>query len=491
MPSYWLKVTRGIQRRKMDPPRSQVLLRRLVLERLLNKLQYVVSHSASGLDLDYLHFICTHEVILIDALEEQNVVPDCIVNALRELCTMVRGQVENETLQIELEAVAGVMGRPKYIIEKEKLRSLLDIQLPIPCIAKLLGVSERTVFRRMMEFELSVSDSYSTLSDQELDMLVSNIKSEMPHVGYRLMMGRLRSLGHRIQWSRLRASMHRIDAVGVFSSMTQLGCIVRRKYSVRAPLSLVHVDTNHKLIRYNLVIFRGIDGFSRKIMYLDASNNNKASTGFTFFLDSIEQNGLPSRVRADQGVENLDIARFMFTVRGTDRASFISGKSVHNQRIERLWRDVWTAVTVTYYDVLHSLEEDGLLDISSALHIFLVHFVFLPRLRKDLQTFAEGWNHHPLRTERNMSPQQLWEVGLLQNSTHEPENVEGEEDFDIDWESAIFHEESLTECGVVIPELSPSLNEQEMQHLQASVDPTATSYSHGRDIFVQCLNIFS
>ncbi|XP_048010685.1 uncharacterized protein LOC125262115 [Megalobrama amblycephala] len=382
------------------------------------------------------------------------------------------------------------MGRPKFTVENEKIKSLLDIQLPVPCIAKLLGVSESTVFRRMREFGLSVSDSYSTIGDQELDMLVTNIKSQMPHVGYRLMMGRLRSLGYKIQWSRLRASMHRVDAVGIFSRMTQLGCVVRRKYSVRAPLSLVHVDTNHKLIRYNIVIFGGIDGFSRKIMYLDAANNNKASTAFTFFLQSIEKNGVPSRVRGDQGVENLDIARFMFTVRGTDRASFISGKSVHNQRIERLWRDVWTAVTTTYYDTLHGLEEDGLLDISNTLHIFLAQFVFLPRLRKDLQTFAEGWNHHPLRTEGNMTPHQLWEVGLMQNSISELENLEDVEDCDMDWESAIFHEEPLTAFGVVVPELLPPLNEQEMRSLQAAVDPTVTSHSNGRDIYIQCFDIF-
>lgn len=190
------------------------------MNRLLNKLQYIVSHSASGLDLDYLHFICTHELILIEALE-QDVISECIVNTLRDLCILVREQVENETnktLQIEVEAVAGVMGRPKFTIENEKIKSLQDIQLPIPCIAKLLGVSERTVFHRMREFGLSVSDSYSTMGYQELEMLVTNnIKSQMPHVGYRLMMGRLKSLGYKIQGSRLRASMHRVDAVGIFS----------------------------------------------------------------------------------------------------------------------------------------------------------------------------------------------------------------------------------------------------------------------------------
>ncbi|XP_056613073.1 uncharacterized protein LOC130428827 isoform X2 [Triplophysa dalaica] len=83
---------------------------------------------------------------------------------------------------------------------------------------------------------------------------------------------------------------------------------------------------------YNIVIFGGIDGFSRKIMYLGAASNNLAATSLAFFQESVEKFGFPLRVRADQGVENVDIARLMFTVRGTGRGSFTSGKSVHNQR---------------------------------------------------------------------------------------------------------------------------------------------------------------
>ncbi|KAJ8369396.1 hypothetical protein SKAU_G00094240 [Synaphobranchus kaupii] len=157
--------------------------------------------------------------------------------------------------------------------------------------------------------------------------------------------------------------------------------------------------------------------------------------------------------------------------------------------IERLWRDLWIAVSCTYYDVLHTLEEDGLLDISNTLHIFCAHYVFLPRLRADLQTFVEGWNHHPLRTEGNLTPQQMWQMGLLQNNIDEPENVEVVyylQGLDIDSESATDHEES--DAGIVVPEFESPLNEEEVANLRSTIDPTAPSDSHGRDLYVLSLH---
>jgi hypothetical protein len=47
------------------------------------------------------------------------------------------------------------------------------------------------------------------------------------------------------------------------------GRLQRRVYNVQGVNYLWHVDTNHKLIRWRLVIVGGIDGFSRMIMYLN------------------------------------------------------------------------------------------------------------------------------------------------------------------------------------------------------------------------------
>lgn len=51
----------------------------------------------------------------------------------------------------------------------------------------MIGVSTRTVFRRMAECNLSIRARYSTLTDEELDDCVKDVKQHMPQCGYRMM----------------------------------------------------------------------------------------------------------------------------------------------------------------------------------------------------------------------------------------------------------------------------------------------------------------
>lgn len=54
--------------------------------------------------------------------------------------------------------------------------------------------------------------------------------------------------------------------------------------------------------------------------------------------------------RTDHGTENISVADFMLAAREDGgRTSFVTGRSVHNQRIERLWRDVFEHVEPFYF----------------------------------------------------------------------------------------------------------------------------------------------
>ena len=182
-----------------------------------------------------------------------------------------------------------------------------------------------------------------------------------------------------------------------------------------------------------------IDGYSRLITGLRASNNNRGGTVLDVFLEAAGQYGVPSRLRGDHGVENLLVAAWMEQYVGEMRGSYIWGRcvqiltflissrllmvkignnrSVHNVRIERLWVDVGVQVTVTWGDHFSRLELQYGLDINNPSHIWLLHHLFLPTLNSQLSFFADAWNQHriQIRNGPNRSPADMFGFDMLAN----------------------------------------------------------------------------
>ncbi len=100
-------------------------------------------------------------------------------------------------------------------------------------------------------------------------------------------------------------------------------------------------------------------------------------------------------------VKNMMVARWMLDHSLTSNQNcVIAGRSVHNQRIEHLWKDLYSGCVSFFYSFFYYLDEVNILEKDD----IRVHLVFLPVIQEQLDLFKEGWAHHSLHTINSRTP---------------------------------------------------------------------------------------
>lgn len=212
---------------------------RETLQRLIGDLSSLLNEDALSvnsievleiqLELVYRELVCLEA--LGDLSVSQVVALELCGHALEEFRSLADSIGQHTGISPEYELSLTVSaGRPRYDVPQEQLQFLLESKFSVPQISSLLGISIRTVCRRMEQYGLSIRSFYSSLSDQELDAIVRSIQTQFGLCGNRQMNGHLLAKGIRVQQHRVRESQRRVDPSGCV--MRRLSTINRRRYTV-------------------------------------------------------------------------------------------------------------------------------------------------------------------------------------------------------------------------------------------------------------------
>ena len=171
------------------------------------------NHDSDG--LDYIIFRLDWVINILVRYCDVEGTDQRVIDLLREVKDMLTSsQCANTSTHRTGTIFTGMHGRPRFNILNEQLQFLVEQGFSTPTIADILGVSTRTLERRLQEFGLNLRSTYSTLSDQELDTIMNSILAEFPETGYKRMTGFLRSRGIVLQQNRIREAMRRIIQKG-------------------------------------------------------------------------------------------------------------------------------------------------------------------------------------------------------------------------------------------------------------------------------------
>jgi len=289
----------------------------------------------------------------------------------------------------------------KGYTQKEILASLLH------CHG--LGLSTRQLKRDLKRLNLSRRKNNDSAEYVKIALQVE-LEGNGCNLGYRSMFQKLARI-YAIKTSRDKVYnfMKELDPDGLNRRAAKR--LKRRDYTSKGPNYVWHLDGYDKIKPYGFCIHGCIDGFSRKILWLEvASTNNNPAVIASYFINYVSKvKGTARRVRSDLGSENLNIAgiqRF-FRESHTDsfggEKSFVFGKSTSNQRIEAYWSKLKQSTSQFWMDFFAKMRDDGSLKEEDEGYRACLQFCFMPLIQKHLDETLTLHNCHRIRHQPNQS----------------------------------------------------------------------------------------
>lgn len=269
------------------------------------------------------------------------------------------------------------------------------------------AISERQVHRILRRMNIQRRNNESLLEDI-VRAIILELNGSGGNVGYRNMKRRLlTNHGVLATAETVRLALVVLDAEGVLARSRHV--LRRRQYISKGPNFSIHIDGWDKLKPYGISIHAGIDGYSRRILWLRACSSNKKPEYIAhFYLKYVREiNGVPSIIYGDRGTENAIVRDIQYALRWYHRdpfqglSSFIYGSSTRNTRIERFWRNLRSMCGQYWMDVFKEMADHGILDTSDNIHFECIRFCFMSFINRDLNDTIQQWNEHRIRRSKN------------------------------------------------------------------------------------------
>lgn len=270
-----------------------------------------------------------------------------------------------------------------------------------------IRISLRQLKRVLKRYNLRRRLAY-TPDEIVMECISNEIENSGQCIGYRSMWKRLIN-DHKLKVPRdtVLSLMRQIDPDGI--KLRKAHRLKRRKYRIKGPNYVWHVDGYDKLKSFGFCIHGAIDGYSRRILWLEVSqSNNNLAVIAMYYLEALKElKVVPRILRCDNGTENSTLALLQpfFRYHDTDSMaglnSFRYGRSVSNQRIEAWWGSLRRQGIQWWISFFKDLRDSNEYDELNPLHVECLKFCFTRLIQAELDRIAAHWNLHSIRAQRN------------------------------------------------------------------------------------------